>query len=117
MIVRVSEEEKMYCGSFPTTWEAKQSGKGIMEAIAWKREKVIACTSRQLKVLMKDCMANVAKMDGGCYLVSLISRPRFHLGKGKNVACLYNGVDKGVVENFAGSQMNNVEISSFDDPI
>ncbi|GJW48247.1 hypothetical protein Tco_0079893 [Tanacetum coccineum] len=27
---------------------------------AWKKEKVIACTSRQLKVLMKDCMANVA---------------------------------------------------------
>ncbi|GJS30692.1 hypothetical protein Tco_0491312 [Tanacetum coccineum] len=26
---------------------------------AWKREKVIACTSRQLKVLMKDCMANM----------------------------------------------------------
>ncbi|GJZ53275.1 hypothetical protein Tco_0608160 [Tanacetum coccineum] len=28
---------------------------------AWKREKVIACTSRQLKVLMKDCMANVVR--------------------------------------------------------
>ncbi|GKG57927.1 hypothetical protein Tco_0589538, partial [Tanacetum coccineum] len=26
---------------------------------AWKKEKVIACTSRQLKVLIKDCMANV----------------------------------------------------------
>ncbi|GKE91913.1 hypothetical protein Tco_1573008 [Tanacetum coccineum] len=26
---------------------------------AWKREKVIACTSRQLKVLMKNCMTNV----------------------------------------------------------
>ncbi|GJY18827.1 hypothetical protein Tco_0390318 [Tanacetum coccineum] len=26
---------------------------------AWKREKVVACTSRQLKVLMKDCMANM----------------------------------------------------------
>ncbi|GJR82374.1 hypothetical protein Tco_0153159 [Tanacetum coccineum] len=30
---------------------------------AWKREKVIACTSRQLKVLMKDCMANVFLFD------------------------------------------------------
>ncbi|GKA73578.1 hypothetical protein Tco_0779880 [Tanacetum coccineum] len=30
-----------------------------LEACLEKREKVIACTSRQLKVLMKDCMTNV----------------------------------------------------------
>ncbi|GJZ70556.1 hypothetical protein Tco_0634106 [Tanacetum coccineum] len=39
---------------------------------AWrrKREKVIACTSRQLKVLMKDYMANVFDFEA-----------KYHLGK------------------------------------
>ncbi|GJV29528.1 putative reverse transcriptase domain-containing protein [Tanacetum coccineum] len=37
---------------------------------AWKREKVIACTSRQLKVLMKDCMANAFDFEA-----------KYHLGK------------------------------------
>ncbi|GJR12602.1 hypothetical protein Tco_0795254 [Tanacetum coccineum] len=35
-----------------------------------EREKVIACTSRQLKVLMKDCMANVFDFEA-----------KYHLGK------------------------------------
>ncbi|GKG16637.1 hypothetical protein Tco_0361594, partial [Tanacetum coccineum] len=30
-----------------------------LEACLEKREKMIACTSQQLKVLMKDCMTNV----------------------------------------------------------
>ncbi|GJX00300.1 hypothetical protein Tco_0184213 [Tanacetum coccineum] len=42
-----------------TTWKREQ-----WKLLMWKElngEKVIACTSRQLKVLMKDCMANVTR--------------------------------------------------------
>ncbi|GJX13375.1 hypothetical protein Tco_0205133 [Tanacetum coccineum] len=35
------------------------------ESMLGKREKVIACTSRQLKVLMKDCMTNVFQSGKG----------------------------------------------------
>ncbi|GKD89691.1 hypothetical protein Tco_1365198 [Tanacetum coccineum] len=41
-----------------------------LEACLEKREKVIACTSRQLKVLMKDCMTNVFDFEA-----------KYHLGK------------------------------------
>ncbi|GJX70704.1 hypothetical protein Tco_0307875 [Tanacetum coccineum] len=62
MIVESLNEEKMYV-KFSKNMEAKQRGSYLdVEGIkwhAWKREKVIACTSRQLKVLMKDCMANM----------------------------------------------------------
>ncbi|GJR14278.1 hypothetical protein Tco_0796930 [Tanacetum coccineum] len=64
MIVESVKEEKMYV-KFSNNVEAEQRGSYLdVEGIkwhAWKREKVIACTSRQLKVLMKDCMANVVR--------------------------------------------------------
>ncbi|GJR83979.1 hypothetical protein Tco_0154764 [Tanacetum coccineum] len=64
MIVESVKEEKMYA-KFSNNVEAEQRGSYLdVEGIkwyAWKREKVIACTSRQLKVLMKDCMANVVR--------------------------------------------------------
>ncbi|GJS77465.1 hypothetical protein Tco_0727346 [Tanacetum coccineum] len=65
MIVKSLKEEKMYM-KFSNNVEAEQIGryldvKGI-KWHAWKREKVIACTPRQLKVLMKDCMANVTSI-------------------------------------------------------
>ncbi|GJY92096.1 hypothetical protein Tco_0507878 [Tanacetum coccineum] len=41
---------------------------------AWKREKVIVCTSRQLKVLIKDCMANMVLYD--CCKGTVVSRSR-----------------------------------------
>ncbi|GKD29698.1 hypothetical protein Tco_1240476 [Tanacetum coccineum] len=41
-----------------------------LEACLEKKEKVIACTSRQLKVLMKDCMTNVDGFEA-----------KYHLGK------------------------------------
>ncbi|GJU23563.1 hypothetical protein Tco_1156905 [Tanacetum coccineum] len=53
---------------FSNNVEVEQRGSYLdVEGIKWqgfesmlgKREKVIACTSRQLKVLMKDCMTNV----------------------------------------------------------
>ncbi|GJR64391.1 hypothetical protein Tco_0010456 [Tanacetum coccineum] len=63
MIVESLKEEKMYVKSSNNV-EAEQKRKLLdvarkINEHAWKREKVIACTSRQLKVLMKDCMANV----------------------------------------------------------
>ncbi|GJX36738.1 hypothetical protein Tco_0248295 [Tanacetum coccineum] len=38
-----------------------ERSKDLEACLEKKREKVIACTSRQLKVLMKDCMANVVR--------------------------------------------------------
>ncbi|GJR70953.1 hypothetical protein Tco_0017018 [Tanacetum coccineum] len=67
MIVESLKEEKMYV-KFSNNVEVEQRGSYLdVEGIKWqgfgsmlgKREKVIACTSRQLKVLMKDCMTNV----------------------------------------------------------
>ncbi|GJX06334.1 hypothetical protein Tco_0194266 [Tanacetum coccineum] len=71
MIVESLKEEKMYV-KFSNNVEAEQRGSYLdVEGIkwhAWKREKVIACTSRQLKVLMKDCMANVFDFEAKCHL-------------------------------------------------
>ncbi|GJZ91269.1 hypothetical protein Tco_0663196 [Tanacetum coccineum] len=51
------KEEKMYV-KFSNNVEAEKRGSYLdVEGIKW--EKVIACTLRQLKVLMKDCMANM----------------------------------------------------------
>ncbi|GJX21832.1 hypothetical protein Tco_0226277 [Tanacetum coccineum] len=73
MIAELVKEEKMYV-MFSNNVEADQRGSYLdVEGIkwhAWKREKVIACTSRQLKVLMKDCMANVFDFEA-----------KYHLGK------------------------------------
>ncbi|GJT93682.1 hypothetical protein Tco_1082527 [Tanacetum coccineum] len=65
MIVESLKEERMYV-KFSNNVEAKQKGSYLdVEGIKWVMsrswEKVIACTSRQLKVLMKDCMANVVR--------------------------------------------------------
>ncbi|GJW89887.1 putative ribonuclease H-like domain-containing protein [Tanacetum coccineum] len=56
MIVESLKEEKMYV-KFSNNMEAEQREADLEWKNQW--EKVIACTSRQLKVLMKDCMANV----------------------------------------------------------
>ncbi|GJS36043.1 hypothetical protein Tco_0534425 [Tanacetum coccineum] len=62
-----------------------------LEACLEKKEKVIACTSRQLKVLMKDCMTNVV---GGLNMrqsrwMKLFSEcgfeVKYHLGKANAV--------------------------------
>ncbi|GJV25895.1 retrotransposon protein, putative, ty1-copia subclass [Tanacetum coccineum] len=45
-------------------------GNELILALLGKREKVIACTSRQLKVLMRDCMTNVFDFEA-----------KYHLGK------------------------------------
>ncbi|GJR18349.1 hypothetical protein Tco_0966876 [Tanacetum coccineum] len=73
MIMESLKEEKMYV-KLSNNVEAEQRGSYLdVEGIkwhAWKKEKVIACTSRQLKVLMKDCMANVFDFEA-----------KYHLGK------------------------------------
>ncbi|GJR04853.1 hypothetical protein Tco_0527837 [Tanacetum coccineum] len=73
MIVESLMEENMYM-KFSNNVEAEQRGSYLdVEGIkwhAWKMEKVIACTLRQLKVLMKDCMANVFDFEA-----------KYHLGK------------------------------------
>ncbi|GJU21567.1 hypothetical protein Tco_1154909, partial [Tanacetum coccineum] len=56
MIVESLKEEKMYV-KFSNNVEAEQRGSYL--DVESNGEKVIACTSRQLKVLMKDCMTNV----------------------------------------------------------
>ncbi|GJU06877.1 hypothetical protein Tco_1123307 [Tanacetum coccineum] len=63
MIVESLKEEKMYV-KFSNNVEAEQRGSYLdVEGINWVMsrswEKVIACASRQLKVLMMDCMTNV----------------------------------------------------------
>ncbi|GJV43526.1 hypothetical protein Tco_1428062 [Tanacetum coccineum] len=56
-----------------------------LEAGLEKGEGVIVCTSRQLKVLIKDCMANVSRW------MKLFSEygfeAKYHLGKGKCRCC------------------------------
>ncbi|GJT78017.1 hypothetical protein Tco_1044742 [Tanacetum coccineum] len=76
MIVESLKEEKMYVKFFQQrgSREKRKLSRSRIWKHAWKREKVIACTSRQLKVLMKDCMANV-------FDLSRHIEAKYHLGK------------------------------------
>ncbi|GJV02060.1 hypothetical protein Tco_1335629 [Tanacetum coccineum] len=69
MIVESLKEEKMYVKFFQQRGSGAKRKQGFGSMLG-KREKVIACTSRQLKVLMKDCMANVFDFEA-----------KYHLGK------------------------------------
>ncbi|GJY76137.1 hypothetical protein Tco_0481253 [Tanacetum coccineum] len=63
-----------------------------LEACLEKREKVIACTSRQLKVLMKDCMTNVTQrekqIERGIILVRQEKVRNLHLERCKDLGYL-----------------------------
>ncbi|GJZ68987.1 hypothetical protein Tco_0632537 [Tanacetum coccineum] len=86
MIVESLKDEKMYV-KFSNNVKAEHRGSYLdVEGIKWdleacleKGEKVIACTSRQLKVLMKDYMTNVSRW------MKLFSeygfKAKYHLGK------------------------------------
>ncbi|GJX90038.1 hypothetical protein Tco_0343364 [Tanacetum coccineum] len=57
----MGNERSWHCGRRDVFRSTIMRAKARIWRLLWKREKVIACTSRQLKVLMKDCMANVVR--------------------------------------------------------